>query len=227
MNKYLVLDTQANKDFKPSLIGSIIEGVQVGEYIRTEKGDFLATELKEVKDEQKEIEIITHNNITSVSYDTIINKYIVKEMCIDCIVEVENMDVVKVTGTGSRKYISYIKGIVNQYIKNQITLNGLKSDTLNIINTIEYYSKNIIKVVDADVKITNNGEYVATLFLEYKNEYNYNKLAFIEINLNTMEIINKSNIRNEKKQIIFNKFMNMYDKIFRIFEKFMQYFKTK
>ena len=216
MNKYLVLDTQANKDFRPYLIGSTVEGTPAGEYILTSEGNFLATELKEVQEQQttSDIEVKSYNNITSVSYDNIINKYIVKEMDIDCIVEVENMDAIKVTGKGSKKHSNYIKSLVEQYLKNEATLQGLKTDTLNIINSIEYYSKNIIRVVNADVKITNTGEYIATLFLEYKNEYNYNRLAFIEINLATMEIINKSNIRNEEKQIIFNKFINMYNKIF-------------
>ena len=60
--KYLIKDTENNKLYRPNLINTIVEGENIGEYIKTANNDlFLLSEV-----EPAIIEIETHNNIKEV-----------------------------------------------------------------------------------------------------------------------------------------------------------------
>lgn len=155
----------------------------------------------------EEMEIETRNNITTVSYDSTINKYIVKDIGIDVIVTVDNMTAVKVTGEGSKKLNSYLKGLVEKYIENEIELSGLKADAENIVNTIKYTTNNKITAINIVVSKNEYGKNILFLTLNYEGK----KIIWIEIDMSTMEIINNGKVRNEE---IYNKFLNMYNKVF-------------
>lgn len=45
--KYLIKDTENNKLYRPNLINTIVEGEEIGEYIKTANNDlFLLTEVE-------------------------------------------------------------------------------------------------------------------------------------------------------------------------------------
>ena len=57
--KYLIKDTQNNKLYRPNLINTIVEGEEIGEYIKTINNDmFLLSEVEAVT-----MEIINHSRI--------------------------------------------------------------------------------------------------------------------------------------------------------------------
>ena len=181
--KYLIKDTENNKLYRPNLINTIVEGEEIGEYIKTANNDlFLLTEV-----EPAIIEIETHNNIKEVEKLTN-TTYSFKAVGIDSIVYVnENNAAVKVIGKGSKKYNKLIKSLVEKYINNEITLNNYRATAykeINKLNKLNYTVKQAAIIKD-------NEDYLLFLSINKDNK----RIGYIEYNIINMEIINHSRIR--------------------------------
>ena len=181
--KYLIKDTQNNKLYRPNLINTIVEGEEIGEYIKTANNDlFLLSEVEAVT-----IEIETHNNIKEVERLTN-TTYSFKAVGIDSIVYVnENNAAVKVIGKGSKKYNKLIKSLVEKYINNEITLNNYRATAykeINKLNKLNYTVKQAAIIKD-------NEDYLLFLSINKDNK----RIGYIEYNIINMEIINHSRIR--------------------------------
>ena len=181
--KYLIKDTQNNKLYRPNLINTIVEGEEIGEYIKTANNDlFLLSEVEAVT-----IEIETHNNIKEVEKLTN-TTYSFKAVGIDSIVYVnENNAAVKVIGKGSKKYNKLIKSLVEKYINNEITLNNYRATAykeINKLNKLNYTVKQAAIIKD-------NEDYLLFLSINKDNK----RIGYIEYNIINMEIINHSRIR--------------------------------
>lgn len=181
--KYLIKDTENNKLYRPNLINTIVEGEEIGEYIKTINNDiFLLTEV-----EPAIIEIETHNNIKEVERLTNAT-YRFKTPGIDSIVYVnENNTAVKVMGKGSKKYNKLIKSLVEKYINNEITLNNYRATAykeINKLNKLNYTVKQAAIIKD-------NEDYLLFLSINKDNK----RIGYIEFNIINMEIIDHSRIR--------------------------------
>ena len=181
--KYLIKDTENNKLYRPNLINTIVEGEEIGEYIKTANNDlFLLSEVEAVT-----IEIETHNNIKEVERLTN-TTYSFKAVGIDSIVYVnENNAAVKVIGKGSKKYNKLIKSLVEKYINNEITLNNYRATAykeINKLNKLNYTVKQAAIIKD-------NEDYLLFLSINKDNK----RIGYIEYNIINMEIINHSRIR--------------------------------
>ena len=181
--KYLIKDTENNKLYRPNLINTIVEGENIGEYIKTANNDlFLLTEV-----EPAIIEIETHNNIKEVERLTNAT-YRFKTPGIDSIVYVnENNAAVKVIGKGSKKYNKLKKSLVEKYINNEITLNNYRATAykeINKLNKLNYTVKQAAIIKD-------NEDYLLFLSINKDNK----RIGYIEYNIINMEIINHSRIR--------------------------------
>ena len=181
--KYLIKDTENNKLYRPNLINTIVEGEEIGEYIKTANNDlFLLSEVEAVT-----IEIETHNNIKEVEKLTN-TTYSFKAVGIDSIVYVnENNAAVKVIGKGSKKYNKLIKSLVEKYINNEITLNNYRATAykeINKLNKLNYTVKQAAIIKD-------NEDYLLFLSINKDNK----RIGYIEYNIINMEIINHSRIR--------------------------------
>lgn len=181
--KYLIKDTENNKLYRPNLINTIVEGENIGEYIKTANNDlFLLSEVEAVT-----IEIETHNNIKEVEKLTN-TAYSFKTVDIDSIVYVnENNAAVKVIGKGAKKYNKLIKTLIEKYIHNEITLNNYKTAAYKEINKINKLNYTVEK---ASI-IKDNKDYLLFLSINQDNK----RIGYIEYNVINMEIINHSRIR--------------------------------
>ena len=181
--KYLIKDTENNKLYRPNLINTIVEGEEIGEYIKTANNDlFLLSEVEAVT-----IEIETHNNIKEVEKLTN-TTYRFKTPDIDSIVYVnEHNTAIKVIGKGSKKYNKLIKSLVEKYINNEITLNNYKATAYKEINKLNKLNYTVEKATI----IKDNKDYLLYLRINKDNKY----IGYIEYNIINMEIIDHSRIR--------------------------------
>lgn len=136
MDKYLVLDTNNNRLFRPYLIGSIIEGVQVGEYIRTNKGDFLTTEVQEMA----AVETIEEQPTNSEPIEKEIKQP--KQITNKTIV-INSIDTYDITNKKYKKRITHLRSV-------------LRKRTNKDLESIEYLYN---EIVDLYVMACRNGLY--------------------------------------------------------------------
>lgn len=157
MNKYIVLDTENNKIFKPSLIGSVLEGVQVGEYIRTNKGDFLATELKEV------CETATNKTVDIEPIEPI--KKAIKEpkQITNKTIVINSIDTYDITNKEYKNRIKHLKSILRkrtnkelesiEYIYNEFIRLYVLASKNGIYEVINSLKKAIKPIINSCIKI--------------------------------------------------------------------------